>query len=46
MQQWTRAITDPAELLPNAFARLEQINEDHVAAAIREFKTSLMKVLK
>jgi hypothetical protein len=29
---------DPAEVLPDAFARLEQLNEDYVAAAIHEFK--------
>jgi hypothetical protein len=37
--------TDPAELLPEAFARLEQLNEDAVAAAVREFKAALRKAL-
>jgi hypothetical protein len=32
-------LTDPVQLLPEAFARLEQIAEDSTAAAIREFNT-------
>jgi hypothetical protein len=35
-----------AELLPDAFARLEQIAEDKAASAVREFKKALKDALK
>jgi hypothetical protein len=38
--------TDPVEVLPDAFARLEQISEDQIAAAIHKLKTTLMGALK
>jgi hypothetical protein len=38
-------LNDPTELLPDAFARLEQINEDQIHAAIHEFKAFLRKAL-
>jgi hypothetical protein len=34
------------ELLPDAFARLEQIAEDRVAAAVRDIKKSLRDALR
>jgi hypothetical protein len=37
---------DPAEILPDALARLEQLAEDHAAAAVREIKAALTKALK
>jgi hypothetical protein len=33
-------------VLPDALARLEQIGEDQIAAAVRELKTALMGALK
>jgi hypothetical protein len=36
---------DPAAILPDAFARLEQLAEDRANAAVREFKTALRKAL-
>jgi hypothetical protein len=39
-------ITDPVVLLPDAFARLEQLAEDRIAAAMNEFKTVLRGALK
>src|SRR5262249_39556843 len=38
-------IADPTVLLPDAFARLEQLVEDRIAAAIRDLKGSLKKAL-
>jgi hypothetical protein len=38
-------LVDPLALLPDALARLEQLNEDRVAAAIREYKVRLKKAL-
>jgi hypothetical protein len=38
--------TDPAEVLPEAMARLEQIIDDRVTAAINEFKTAMKGALK
>jgi hypothetical protein len=37
---------DPVQLLPDAFARLEQMAEDRIAAAIKELKATLREVLK
>jgi hypothetical protein len=37
--------TDPSEILPDAFARLEQLNEDRVTAAIRKVAAKLRKAL-
>jgi hypothetical protein len=37
---------NPAEVLPDAFARLEQIEEDRAAAATREIKKALRDALK
>jgi len=37
---------DPTALLPDALARLEQLNEDRVIAAVRELKASLQEALK
>jgi hypothetical protein len=37
--------TDPVQLLPDALARLEQLSEDHAAAAIREIKALLQRAL-
>jgi hypothetical protein len=39
-------VTDPVELLPDAFARLEQINEDHIQAAVHKLKATLAGALK
>jgi hypothetical protein len=36
---------EPAELLPEAFAKLEQLAEDRAAAAVREVKAALRKAL-
>jgi hypothetical protein len=41
----TNGCTDPAALLPDAFARLEQLSEDYAITAIREIKTTLKKAL-
>jgi hypothetical protein len=38
--------TNPAAVLPDALARLEQISEDQIAAAVRELKIALMGALK
>jgi hypothetical protein len=38
--------TDPAEVLPDAFARLEQISEDQITAAIHKLKATLLGALK
>jgi hypothetical protein len=37
---------DPVELLPDALASLEQMIDDRVAAAIREFKLALRNAVK
>jgi hypothetical protein len=37
---------DPSRVLPDAFARVEQLIDDRVAAALKEFKTNLKEVLK
>jgi hypothetical protein len=37
---------DPAELLPEAFARIEQIVEDRIVSAVRQLKSELRKALK
>jgi hypothetical protein len=37
---------NPTEILPDAFARLEQLAEDRVAAAVREIKKTLKDALK
>src|SRR5262245_47101331 len=37
---------DPVELLPDAFARLEQQASDRIAAALKDFKTVLKEALK
>jgi hypothetical protein len=39
-------INDPVQLLPDAFARLQQLGQDHTAAAIKELKASLKGALK
>jgi hypothetical protein len=39
-------INDPVQLLPDAFARLEQLAEDKAAAAVKELKAQLREVLK
>jgi hypothetical protein len=36
---------DPVELLPDAFARLEQLAEDRIAASVKEFKDVLRKAI-
>jgi hypothetical protein len=41
----TGGCTDPAALLPDAFARLEQLSEDYAIAAICEIKATLKKAL-
>ena len=38
--------SDPVALLPDAFARLEQLNEDRIVAALRDLKATLRKVLE
>jgi hypothetical protein len=38
-------VGDPLTVLPDALARLEQLNEDHVAAAIRKFKTAMKRAM-
>jgi hypothetical protein len=38
--------TDPAELLPDAFAKLEQAIDDCIAVAIAEMKATLRGALK
>jgi hypothetical protein len=38
--------TDPVELLPDACARLEQIVDDRVAAAVAELKAALKGALR
>jgi len=38
--------TDAAELLPDAFAKLDQLIDDRVAVAINEFKTAVRGALK
>src|SRR5262245_25991310 len=38
-------LADPTVLLPDAFARLEQLAEDRVAAAVKEFKGALRKAI-
>jgi hypothetical protein len=49
---WFRArmdgadVDDPAELLPDALARLQEIADDRTAAAITKLKAALMEVLK
>jgi hypothetical protein len=37
---------DPVELLPDAMARLQQLADDAVVAAIKEFKTAMKGALK
>jgi hypothetical protein len=37
---------DPVKVLPEAFARLEQLAEDHAAASVREIKNTLMRAFK
>ena len=37
---------DPSELLPDILAKLDQVIDDRVAAAVRDFKATLMKALK
>jgi hypothetical protein len=37
--------SNPAELLPDAFARLEQLTEDRIMFAIRQLKADLRKAL-
>ena len=37
---------DPAEVLPDALARLEQIVDDRVTAALNEFKSAVKGALK
>jgi hypothetical protein len=37
--------TDPAELLPELAAKIDQTIDDRVAGAVREFKQSLRKAL-
>jgi hypothetical protein len=50
--QWLRrrmdaaGCSDPAELMPEICAQIEQAAEDCVAAAVRELKTTLLKALK
>jgi len=38
--------SDPVELLPDALAKLEQLIDDRVTAAINEVKTALRGALK
>jgi len=50
--QWLRQkmdstnCSDPVELLPDALAKLEQLIDDRVTAAINEVKTALRGALK
>jgi hypothetical protein len=53
--EWTRWLRekmdaarcdDPAELLPDICARLDQMVDDRVAVAINEFKTAVRGALK
>jgi hypothetical protein len=50
--KWLRSKMDdtgcanPTEILPDAFARLEQLSEDHAAAAVRKIKKALKDALK
>jgi hypothetical protein len=37
---------EPSALLPDAFARLQQIIDDRIATAFKQFKTELKGVLK
>jgi len=39
-------VDDPSELLPDAMARLQEIADDRVIAAINELKKVLMGALK
>jgi hypothetical protein len=39
-------VADPIVLLPDALARLEQLAEDRVAAAVRDLKAALKGALK
>jgi hypothetical protein len=39
-------VDDPVQILPDALARLEQIIDDRVAVAIKEFKTAMKGALK
>jgi hypothetical protein len=41
-----RGCTDPVEVLPDAFAKLEQTIDDRVIAAIKEIKAALRGALK
>jgi hypothetical protein len=41
----SRGCVDPVELLPDAFAKLEQMVDDRVAAAIDQIKISLREAL-
>jgi hypothetical protein len=45
-QMDTSGCSSPTEILPEALARLEQLAEDHTAAAVREIKTALIGALK
>jgi len=42
----TSRCPDPNAFLPDAFARLQQLAEDHTLAAVRELKASLTEALK
>lgn len=39
------SVADPVVLLPDACARLEQLAEDRIAAAVRDLKATLRKAL-
>jgi hypothetical protein len=45
-QMDTANCADPTAILPEAFSRLEQLAEDHTAAAVREIKATLTRALK
>jgi hypothetical protein len=45
-QMDTADCNDPAQVLPEALARIEQIAEDRATAAVREFKAAIGKAMK
>jgi hypothetical protein len=45
-QRMDSADCEPDALLPDAFARLEQMIDDRIAVAFKQFKTELKGVLK
>jgi hypothetical protein len=45
-RMYSTGSADPAAVLPDALARLEQMNADRIAAAVRELKVALVGALK